>query len=93
MKNIIDIGHKFKVRHVMEKNSCFPQGELIVYLCSGVRPSASSAASYPIFKDLLLQKFTWPIKTQFHAETPWEGERKFVYMTKMAATPLYGKNL
>ena len=40
----------------------------------------------------------WPIKTKFYVEPPWEGGM-IVYingpghMTKMAAMPIYGKNL
>ena len=40
----------------------------------------------------------WPIKTKFYVEPPWEGGTKVCingpgHMTKMAATPIYGKNL
>ena len=34
---------------------------------------------------------TWSIKAKFHVEPPWEGDPG--HMTKMAATPIYGKNL
>ena len=38
------------------------------------------------------------IKAKFYVETPWEGGTKVCingpgYMTKMAVTPIYGKNL
>ena len=41
---------------------------------------------------------TWPIKAKFYVEPPWEGGKKVLingpgYMTKMAATPIYGNNL
>ena len=41
---------------------------------------------------------TWPIKAQFYDEPPWEGGTKVCindpgHMTKMAAMPIYGKNL
>ena len=46
----------------------------------------------------IFSKTTWPIKAKFQVETPWEGEKKvYIYgpghMTKMAAMPIYGKNL
>ena len=38
----------------------------------------------------------WPIKVKFHMEPPWDGGTKVCsngqgHMTKMAATPIYGK--
>ena len=41
---------------------------------------------------------TWPIKAKFFVEPPWEGGRKVYingpgHITKMAAMPIYGKNL
>ena len=40
----------------------------------------------------------WPIKAKFYVEPPWEGGTKVCingpgHMTKMAAMPIYGKNL
>ena len=40
----------------------------------------------------------WPIKPKFYVEPPWEGGTKVYikgpgHMTKMAAMPIYGKNL
>ena len=40
----------------------------------------------------------WPIKANFYVEPPWEGGTKVYmngpgHMTKMAAMPIYGKNL
>ena len=41
---------------------------------------------------------TGPIKAKFHVEPPWDGEMKVCssgpgHMTKMAAMPIYDKNL
>ena len=41
---------------------------------------------------------TWPIRAKFYAEPPWEGGTKLCtngpgHMTKIAAMPIYGKNL
>ena len=41
---------------------------------------------------------TWPIEAKFYVEPPWEGEMKSYikgpgHMTKVAAIPIYGKNL
>ena len=40
----------------------------------------------------------WPIKAKFYVESPWEGGTKVYingtdHMTKMAAVPIYVKNL
>ena len=40
----------------------------------------------------------WQIKAKFYVEPPWEGGTKLYlngpgHMTKMAAGPIYGKNL
>ena len=40
----------------------------------------------------------WPIRVKFHMEPPWDGGTKVCsngpgHMTKMAVTPIYGKNL
>ena len=67
-------------------------GELIGYPWSGVvhrRPSTIS--------NVFSSKTAWPIKAKFYAEPPWEGRTKVCingprHMTKMAATPIYGKN-
>ena len=46
---------------------------------------------------LLGYETAWPIKAKFYVEPPWEGGTKVYingpgHMTKMAATPIYGKN-
>ena len=51
----------------------------------------------PIFKDLF-PKTAWPIKAKLYVEPPWEGGKKVYinysgHITKMAAMPIYGKNL
>ena len=69
-------------------------GELIVYPWSGVfRPSVVRSQCSNIF----FSETTWPIKAKFYVEPPWVGGMKFCsrhlgHMTKMAATPIYGKN-
>ena len=45
----------------------------------------------------IFSKITGPIETKFHVEPPWVGGMKVCsgglgHMTKMAATPVYGKN-
>ena len=47
---------------------------------------------------LFLSNPTGPIEAKFHVEPPWEREAKICsngpgFMTKMAAMPIYGKNL
>ena len=73
-------------------------GELIVYQWSGVRrPSSSSSVRRPQCSNIFFSQTAWPIKAKFYVEPPWVGGTKFCsrhlgHMTKMAATPIYGKN-
>ena len=72
------------------------QGELIVYPCSVVHPS-SVRRPFTI-SNIFSSETTWPIKAKFYVEPPWEGGTKVCingpgHMTKMAAMPIYGKNL
>ena len=67
-------------------------GELIVYQCSDVRRRTSSTISNIFFSET-----AGPIKAKFYVEPPWVGGTIFCswhlgHMTKMAATPIYGKN-
>ena len=74
-------------------------GELIGYSWSCVRPSVGvvrPSASSTMLKDLLLRTRS-PIIAKFYVEPPWVGgtifcSRHLGHMTKMAATPIYGKN-
>ena len=52
------------------------------------------------FSNIFSSETAWPIKVKakFYVEPPWEGGTKVdingpVHMTKMAAMPIYGKNL
>ena len=50
------------------------------------------------FSNVFSSETAWPIKAKFYVERPWEGGTKVCingpgHMTKMAATPIYGKNL
>ena len=52
----------------------------------------------PPFSHIFSSETTWPIKAKFYVEPPWEGGTKVCingpgHMTKMAAMPIYGKNL
>ena len=45
----------------------------------------------------IFSETAWPIKAKYYVEPPWEGGTKVCindpgHMTKMAATPIYGKN-
>ena len=63
--------------------------ELIVYpRTSSVRRSQCS--------NIFFSETAWPIKAKFYVEPPWVGGTKLCsrhlgHMTKMAATPIYGK--
>ena len=57
------------------------------------RPSVRPFTFSNIFSET-----AWQIKAKFYVEPPWEGGMKVCingpgHMTKMAATPIYGKNL
>ena len=70
-------------------------GELIVYPCSGVRRCRRRC---PPFLNVFSSETAWPIKVKFYVEPPCEGGTKVYingpgHMTKMAAMPIYGKNL
>ena len=75
-------------------------GELIVYPWSGVRrPSVrpSSSVVRPQCSNIFFSETAGPIKAKFYVEPPWVGGTIFCswhlgHMTKMAATPIYGKN-
>ena len=72
------------------------QGELIVYP-SNRRPSVRlpSVRRPPFSK--ISSETAWPIKAKFYVEPPWEGGKRVYingpgHMTKMVASPIYGKN-
>ena len=49
------------------------------------------------FSNIFYSETVLPIKAKFYVEPPWEGGTKVYingpgHMTKMAATPIYGKN-
>ena len=78
-------------------------GELIVYPWSGVRrrPSSVVRPSYVVRRsqcsNIFFSETARPIKAKFYVEPPWVGGTKFCsrhlgHMTKMADTPIYGKN-
>ena len=71
-------------------------GELIVYPWSGVRRRTSSVV-HSQCSNIFFSETAWPIKAKFYVEPPWVGgtkvcSRHLGHMTKMAATPIYGKN-
>ena len=77
------------------------QGELIVYPSSrrpSVRRPSASVVVRPPFLKIFSSETAWPIKAKFYVGLPWEGGTKVCingpgHMTKMAAMPIYGKNL
>ena len=62
------------------------------------RPSSSVRPSVrPQCSNIFFSETAWPIKAKFYVEPPWVGGTKFCsqhlgHMTKMVATPIYGKN-
>ena len=75
------------------------QGELIVYPYSGVRcRRRRRRRRRQQCLNIFSSETALPIKAKFYVEPPWEGETKVYtngpgHMTKMAAMPIYGKNL
>ena len=75
------------------------QGELIVYPYSGVRcRRCRRRCRRQQCLNIFSSETALPIKAKFYVEPPWEGGTKVCingpgHMTKMAAMPLYGKNL
>ena len=70
-------------------------GELIVYPWSGIRRPSSVVRSQ--CSNIFFSETAGPIKAKFYVEPPWVGGTIFCsrhpgHMTKMAATPIYGKN-
>ena len=70
------------------------QGELIVYPYSGIRCLCRRQQCLNIFSS----ETALPIKAKFYVEPPWEeGTKVYIngrgHLTKMAAMPIYGKNL
>ena len=62
---------------------------------ASVRPSVVRPLT---FSNIFSSETAWPIKAKFYVEPPWEGGTKVYingpgHMTKMAAMPIYGKNL
>ena len=71
-------------------------GELIGYSWSGVRPSSSVRRRSQCSK-IFFSETAGPIKAKFYVEPLWVEGTKVCswdtgHMTKMAATPFYGKN-
>ena len=58
------------------------------------RPALSVHSQFQSFSS----DTAWPIKAKFYVEQSWQGGKKVCingpgHMTKMAAMPIYGKNL
>ena len=71
-------------------------GELIGY--SWIRRRRPSVRRPFTFSNIFSSETAWPIKAKFYVEPPWERGAKVCLngpgnMNKMAATPIYGKNL
>ena len=74
-------------------------GELILYPFTGVRPSIRCRPSIrrPQCSSIFFPETIWPFKANFGVVPPWVGgtngySRYLGHITKMAATPIYGKN-
>ena len=84
---------KFMIILISSPELSGSQGELIVYPYSGVRCRRRQQ-----YLNIFSSETALPIKAKFYVEPPWEGGTKVYingpgHMTKMAAMPIYGKNL
>ena len=64
---------------------------------ASVRRHPSSVRLFT-FSNVFSSETAWPIKAKFYVEPHWKGGTKVYingpgHMTKMAAMPIYGKNL
>ena len=62
------------------------------------RPLWSSLSLLSTISNIFSSESPWSIKAKFYVESPWEGGMKVYingpgHMTKMAAMPIYGKNI
>ena len=63
------------------------------------RPSSVVVRRRPsTISNVFSSETTWPIEAKLHVQPPWqEGKKVYInspgHMTKMAAMPIYGKNL
>ena len=103
LKNIDSMGLSVYAPGLLAHLSRRLIGELIVYQWSGVRrPSVRPSVIRPsVRRPQCSKKFfseiAGPVKAKFYVEPPWVGGTIFClrhlgHMTKMAATPIYGKN-
>ena len=61
------------------------------------RPSVLPSSVRSQCSKIFFSETAWPMKAKFYVEPPWVGGTMFCsghlgHMTKMAATPIYGKN-
>ena len=91
-----DIGlfkHQLLLAHLSRRLT----GELIGYPWIRCPVCPSSSVRPFTFSNVFSSETAWPIKAKFYVEPNWEGGTKVYingpgHMTKMAATPIYGKN-
>ena len=74
-------------------NFIYSIGRLLSSVCMYVCVCCMST-----FSNIFSSETTGPIEAKFHMEPPWDGGTKVCsngpgHMTKMAAMPIYGKNL
>ena len=77
--------NEMRKRHVSSPEPKDTHGSVVV-----VRPFT--------FSNIFSSETAWPSKAKFYVEPPWEGGTKVCingpgHMTKMAAMPIYGKNI
>ena len=88
---IITALNSFSLAHLSQRLI----GELIVY--PWIRRPSSVRRRRSQCSNIFFSETAWPIKAKFYMEPPWVRGTNFCsrhlgHMTKMAATPIYGKN-
>ena len=90
-QNLMALWMSFQSRSFLAHLSRRLIGELVGYPWYGVRRRSQCSK-------IFFSETAWPIKAKFYVEPPWEeGTKVYIngpgHMTKMAAVPIYGKNL
>ena len=71
----------------------------MIYRIRMVRRPSSVVRRRPFtISNVFSSETAWPTKSKFYVAAPWQGGKKVYingpgHMTKMAAMPIYGKNL
>ena len=95
----IHLKKKIKTRSLLQSVFLAHLNQRLIGELIGHGPASVVIRRRPFtFSNGFTSETTWPIKAKFYVEPPWAGGTKIYingpgHMTKMAAMPIYGKNL